>query len=190
MKIIAFAGMPFSGKSEAVAIAKELDIPVIRMGDMVWEETRKQGYEINDANVGMVANNMRNIYGMEIWASRTINKIKEMENRECLIIDGIRNIEEIEFFQKKLGADFTVVGIEVSDETRHKRALSRGRADDSGDLEKIKERDKRELLWGLAKVIETADINISNEGTVEELRNKIKEVLEINLLFKENDNLI
>ena len=43
MKIIAFAGMPFSGKSEAVRIAKDYKIPVIRMGDMIWEETKKQG---------------------------------------------------------------------------------------------------------------------------------------------------
>ncbi|HEC81032.1 MAG TPA: hypothetical protein ENI42_01220, partial [Thermoplasmatales archaeon] len=38
MKTIAFTGMPGSGKTEAVKIAKELEIPVIRMGDCVWEE--------------------------------------------------------------------------------------------------------------------------------------------------------
>ena len=32
MKIIAFAGMPCSGKSEAVRIAKEMNIPVIWFG--------------------------------------------------------------------------------------------------------------------------------------------------------------
>ena len=42
MKIIAFTGMPFSGKSEAVQIARDLDIPVIRMGDMVWEDLDTQ----------------------------------------------------------------------------------------------------------------------------------------------------
>ena len=66
MKIIVFAGMPSSGKSEAVNIAKERNIPVIRMGDMVWEETKKQGLEINDKNVGMIADNMRKKYGMDI----------------------------------------------------------------------------------------------------------------------------
>ena len=43
MKIIAFTGMPASGKSEAVQLAKDKGIPVIRMGDLVWEETRRQG---------------------------------------------------------------------------------------------------------------------------------------------------
>ncbi|HIG99167.1 MAG TPA: AAA family ATPase, partial [Thermoplasmata archaeon] len=43
MKIIAFTGMPASGKSEAVQLAKDKGIPVIRMGDLVWEETQRQG---------------------------------------------------------------------------------------------------------------------------------------------------
>ena len=69
MKIIAFTGMPFSGKSEAVEIAKKLGIPVVRMGDMVWDEVKKQGLEINDGNVGFIANKMRESHGMDIWAN-------------------------------------------------------------------------------------------------------------------------
>ena len=48
MKIIAFAGMPCSGKSEAVQIAKEMNIIVIRMGDMVWEEVKKRGLTLDE----------------------------------------------------------------------------------------------------------------------------------------------
>ena len=59
MKILAFTGMPASGKSVAVEIAKEKNIPVIRMGDAVWFETKKQGLLLNDKNVGKVANDMR-----------------------------------------------------------------------------------------------------------------------------------
>jgi len=44
MKLIAFVGMPASGKSEAAAIAKKLDIPVVNMGDVVREETARQGF--------------------------------------------------------------------------------------------------------------------------------------------------
>ena len=68
MRIIAFAGMPFSGKSEAVQIAKDSNIPVVRMGDAVWNEVEKQGLELNDKNVGMIAEKMRKDHGMDIWA--------------------------------------------------------------------------------------------------------------------------
>jgi len=177
MKIIAFAGMPFSGKTEAVEIAKNMDLPVFRMGDVVWEEVKKQGLEINDTNVGKVANQMRRQHGMDIWAKRTIEKILKLQSITKLVIDGVRNFEEIEFFKKMLGTDFIVIAVEVSDETRYKRAMSRGREDDSMDLKLIKTRDQREIDWGLDRVIASADIVISNEKGIKEFKSKIKEVL-------------
>lgn len=177
MKIIAFAGMPFSGKSEAVKIAKEQNIPVIRMGDMVWEETKKQGLELNDKNVGTIANNLRKEKGMDIWAKKTIQKIKKIKNTNILVIDGVRNLEEVETFKRKLGDDFLLVAIQVSDELRHKRAMSRNREDDSKDLTKIKERDNREISWGLNTVIASADIVISNNETIDKFIPKIKKLL-------------
>jgi dephospho-CoA kinase len=177
MKIIAFTGMPFSGKSEAVKIAKDSNIPVVRMGDAVWSEVKAQGLELNDKNVGMIADKMRKDHGMDIWARRTLNKIKSLNKTDVVAIDGIRNVEEIDMFKKELGKDFVVIAIDASDETRYKRALSRGRKDDSKNLEKIKERDKRELRWGLDVVIASAGIVISNEGNIDDFRNKIRKTL-------------
>jgi dephospho-CoA kinase len=177
MKIIAFAGLPFSGKSEAVKIANDMGITVIRMGDMVWEEVKNQGLEINDKNVGMVANDMRKKHGMDIWAKRTIEKIKLIDKFDSLVIDGIRNVEEIEAFKSQLGEDFVVVAVEVPDEIRYKRAMGRRREDDSLDLDKIKERDERERGWGLDAVIASADIIIANDGTIQDFQDKIIEIL-------------
>ena len=177
MKIVAFAGMPFSGKSEAVKIAKEMEIPVVRMGDMVWEEVKRQGLDINDENVGKIANGMRKSHGMDIWAKRTVDKILTLKNANKLVIDGIRNFEEINFFQKMLGASFVIVAVQVSDETRYKRAMNRGREDDSMDIELIKERDRRERGWGLDKVIASADIIVSNEKNINKFKSEIKNIL-------------
>ena len=176
MKVIAFAGMPFSGKSEAVKIAKDMNIPVIRMGDMIWEETKNRGLELTDENVGTIANNMRKEHGMDIWAKRTLDKIKSTKEAKILVIDGVRNIEEIETFEKELGEKFILIAVDVTDETRYKRAMNRGREDDSQDIKLIKERDKRELSWGLGNVIASADVVISNEGPVEVFKQKIKDL--------------
>ena len=177
MKILAFTGMPASGKSVAVDIAKEKNIPVVRMGDAVWEETENQGLELNDKNVGKIANDMRDKYGKDVWAKRTVDKIKSNVRDDCVVIDGIRNFEEIDFFKKKLGSNFIVIAILASDETRKKRVLARKREDDSSDVKDLEERDKRELGWGLGEVIASADIVISNEGSIEEFRKKVKEKL-------------
>jgi len=168
--------MPFSGKSEAVKIAKEMNIPVIRMGDMVWEEVKNRGLEINDKNVGFVANQMRKKHGKNIWARRTIKEINEIKENNILVIDGIRNQEEVETFKKKLDENFLLIAIDVSDKKRYKRAIKRGRKDDSNDINEIKERDRREINWGLPGVIASADIIISNETNIEKFRNEIKKV--------------
>jgi len=177
MKIVAFTGMPFSGKTEAVQIATSLDIPVVRMGDTIWDEVKKRGLDLNDVNVGKVANQMRKKCGMEIWAKKTLSIIQQMKNTDSIVIDGIRNVEEIDVFKKELGQDFVVIAIHASKKIRYKRAMNRGRFDDSNDIEAIKARDQREIKWGISVVIASADIVISNEGTIDEFRDKIKNIL-------------
>ncbi len=178
MKIIAFTGMPYSGKSEAVKIAKDQRIPVIRMGEMIWEETRNQGLELNDKNVGEIANSMRNKYGKDIWARRTVDAIKAKNKLNQIVIDGIRSIEEIEFFKKEFGTDIAIIAIDAPDELRKNRSLNRRRKDDTINIQNFQERDKRELQWGLGDVIASADIIISNEGSIQDFRNRIKEVFQ------------
>jgi len=178
MRVLAFTGMPFSGKSEAVKIAKKMDIPVIRMGDMIWGEVKNQELELSDKNVGAIASQMRVEHGKDIWARRTLEKIKSVKNMNFIVIDGIRNVEEIDLFKKYLDGNLIVIAVEASDETRQKRALTRNREDDSKDIKKIKERDKRELAWGLGKVIASADIAVLNEGSIEDFKKQIREILE------------
>ncbi len=173
MKIIAFTGMPASGKSEAVQLAKDKGIPVIRMGDMVWEETKRQGKILDDINVGDVANSMRKKYGMDIWAKRTVEKIHSLKKSPLLVIDGVRNMEELEFFKKELGMDFLVIAIDTADRLRRKRAIARGRTDDSKNLKDLEERDMREIRWGLQKVIANADIVLPNNGSLEDFKKQV-----------------
>lgn len=177
MKILAFTGMPCSGKTEAVQIAKDMGIPVIRMGNAVWEEVKHRGLELNDKNVGEVANKMREKHGKDIWARRTLDKIKSLDKTDVIVIDGIRNVEETDVFKKELGKDFVVIAITASDETRYKRALNRDREDDSKDISMIKERNQRELKWGLDVVISSAEAVVSNEGSIDEFHDKIEDVL-------------
>jgi dephospho-CoA kinase len=173
MKIIAFTGMPASGKSEAVQLAKDKGIPVIRMGDMVWEETRQQGKPLDDKNVGEIAHSMREKHGMDIWAKRTVEKIRSLKKSPLLVIDGVRNMEEIEYFKQELGMDFLIIAVDAPDELRRKRAISRGRTDDSKNLKDLEERDKREIRWGLQKVIADADIVIPNNGSIENFKKQV-----------------
>jgi dephospho-CoA kinase len=178
MKIIAFTGMPASGKSEAVQLLRNRGIPVVRMGDLVWEETKRQGKPLNDKNVGEVATRIREQYGMDIWAKRTVEKIHSLKPSRFLVIDGVRTMEEIDCFKHELGRDFLVIAIEAADAVRRKRALARGRTDDAKDLKDLEERDRREIHWGLQKVIADADIVIPNNSSLSAFQKQVLTVVE------------
>jgi len=173
MKAIAFTGMPGAGKTEAVKVAKEMGIKVVSMGDEVRNEARKRGLELNDENVGKIADEMRKKYGMDIWAKKCIEKLS---SEKIIVIDGIRNIEEVETFRKRI-KNFILVAIHASPKTRYERLMKREREDDSKNVEELKEREKRELSWGLGDVIAMADIVLINEGDLEEFREKVREIL-------------
>jgi dephospho-CoA kinase len=178
MKIIAFTGMPCSGKSEAVQIAKNMGINVFRMGDMVWEEVKNRELPLDDKHVGAIADQMRKKFGKDIWAKKTLEKILKNKISKHVVIDGIRNTEEMETFKKKLGEDFILIAITASDKTRRERFLKRGREDDSKDIQNLIDRDKRELGWGLGSVIASADIVIPNEGSLKDFRIEMTKIFD------------
>jgi dephospho-CoA kinase len=82
-------------------------------------------------------------------------------------------MEEIEYFKKEFGMDFLVIAIDALDHIRRKRAISRGRADDGKNLKDLEERDKREIHWGLQKVIANADIIIPNNGSLKDFKKQV-----------------
>lgn len=171
MQTIAFTGLPGSGKSEAVAAAERQGWTVVRMGDEVRAEAKRRGVELSDENLGDIASELRRQEGMDVWARRSLPS-----ERDRIVIDGIRNIEEVEFFREQLD-DFVLAAIHASPSTRYQRLRERGRADDATSREALQERDERELGWGIGSVVAMADVVIVNEGSLEELQGKVQRLI-------------
>lgn len=178
MKIIAFIGFPLSGKSTATKVAKELDIPVVVMGDVVRSEAAKRGLKLTDENLGKVANELRQKEGMDAIAKRCIPVIRQTaKDKGVVIVDGIRGIAEVERFKKEFGEDFILIYIDAPLELRYKRALERQRSDDIKSIEELKERDERELSWGMGEAIKIANFAIENTDDIKSFKEKIKDLL-------------
>jgi len=94
----------------------------------------------------MIADTMRDKCGKDIWARRTVELLKQQKASQTIVIDGVRNREEVDFFRKTLGDDFVVIAIQTYNEIRRHRALTRGRVGDSGKLVDIIKRDRRERV--------------------------------------------
>jgi len=176
MKLIAFVGMPASGKSEAAAIAIKFGIPVVNMGDVVREETARRGLPPTDENIGGTGTSLRREEGMDVIAQRCVPKIRAIKSK-AIVVDGIRNINEIEYYKKEFGTDFELIAINTPFEIRFERVKKRARSDDMKSMEELKRRDEREKGWGLDRAIEKAVINIDNTGTIEKFKEKMEQLL-------------
>ncbi len=176
MKLIAFVGMPASGKSEASAIARKLGIPVVNMGDSVREEAAKRGLAPTDENIGGTGTELRKEEGMDAIAKRCVMKIRAIK-AHSVIVDGIRNINEIEYFKKEFGNDFKLIAIHTPFELRFERVRKRARSDDMSSIEELKRRDAREKGWGLFEALGKADITINNIETIDKFRKQIEQLL-------------
>jgi len=176
-KIIGITGLPASGKTEAANFIKKRGIPSVNMGDVL----RKEAPDLK--NIGEYADYLRNKEGMDAIAKRCIPQIEKIINEECgnlkfILIEGIRNIEEVELF-RSLTDDFVLINITADKIIRFERTLKRGREDASKDLENFEERDRREIGWGLEKVMKNADIVVINNSSLNELKDKIEDILQI-----------
>ena len=179
MRVLGFTGMPGSGKSEAMEVAKARGIPVVRMGDLIWEEVDRQGKPRDAKHVGEVANAMRASHGKDIWAQRTCERVREVAaGHKLVLIDGIRSHEEVATFRRLLGEEFDLVAIHTDPEHRFDRMVKRGRADDSSDLTVLQARDEREMGWGIARTIALADEMLVNDGTLAQFRAKVEKLLD------------
>ncbi|MEA3200514.1 MAG: hypothetical protein QOE90_1942 [Thermoplasmata archaeon] len=183
MRVIAFTGMPGAGKGVAAEVARKQSIPVLRMGDFIWEEVKRRGLPIDSGSVAEVAMQMRTDYGPGVWAEKTVDRIKQL-GPKMAIIDGVRSEAELEVFRHRLGTDFTLVAIHASRPTRMRRLLQRRREDDIKDEGEFIARDERELGWGLGRVIALADVMLVNEETMPDLASQVDRLLRGEPIYK------
>jgi len=175
MKFILIAGMPGAGKSIAVAIAREkFNLPVYVMGDVVREEALNMYGTISPETMLKTAEALRREHGPDYVAVKTYERISG--EHEVVVIDGVRSLEEVEFFKRK--GEVVIVAIHASPKTRFKRLLARGRAGDPKTWEEFVNRDRVELGLGLGNVIALADYVVVNESAVEEAYEELCRVFE------------
>jgi len=174
--VIGLTGMPGAGKSLFVEAAEELGYVKVTMGDVIREETRKRGLELNPANVGKVMLELRKEGGNNIIAEKCVPKI-EQQSSSKIVIDGIRSLNEADVFSANFEG-FNLVTVHAAPEIRFVRLSQRGRSDDPQNFEVFHERDMRELSVGLGNAIAMAEHVLVNDNSMESFKAEVKKYLE------------
>ncbi|ASJ13256.1 AAA family ATPase [Thermococcus thioreducens] len=114
-------------------------------------------------------------YGEDILIRLAVDKMRHCEK---VVIDGVRSREEIEAI-KRLGGK--VIYVEASRKVRFERLMKRKASKDKGikSFEDFKAMDDaEERLYHTSELKGLADYVIVNEGTLEELREKVEKIIE------------
>lgn len=178
--IVGIVGPIASGKNVLGEMLIEKGFVLLKLSVEVKEEVKMRGLPIERASLQDIGNEMRAKNGNEYWAERVIRKMEPGKN---YVVDGIRNPGEIEALRKL--SDFILVDVDAPIEKRLQWIIARNHDGDPKTIEDIKAIDARDMGIGEAehgqqtsKCQSMADVHITNDGTLNELTEKLDEFLE------------
>lgn len=175
-KIIAVIGMCGSGKSETVKYFTENGYQRVYFGQVVLDEMRKLGLEINEVNEKRTRESLRKQFGMGVMAIKSLSRIEEYYKKGNVVIESLYSWEEFLIVMEKFGDVFRLLTIYTTKELRYKRLAERQfrplteETAMSRDISEIENLNK-------AGPIAFTDYLAINDGTVDELKSKLKKYL-------------
>jgi dephospho-CoA kinase len=174
-QLLLITGMAGSGKTTLANMLRDRGYSVFTMGDVIRHEVRMRDLSPTPENLGRMAEEIREIGGDAAVARKCIPLIIGEPN-DRVALDGVRSLDEVYAFEEAFR--IYMVAVHASPETRYRRLRTRGRSDDPPNRQLFRERDHRELSFGMGDAIAMSDYIITNENGLDELERRLDRVLE------------
>ncbi len=177
--IIGITGTKGAGKGIVAEILREKGFFYLSTSDEVRKEAIEMGinnYTIKDLQD--IGNKIREKFGKGELVKRCL---KEAREKKDIVIDGIRNLGEIQEIKKQNGI---IIGVDAPVEKRFERILARKRESDPKTLEEFKKMEERDFGIGekeegqqVKLCLENSDYLILNDSSIETLKTKVEYIL-------------
>ena len=179
VKILAFVGMCGSGKSTAIEVLTEKNIPKVYFGGVILKAIEEAGLEINPENERKFREELRAKEGKDFIVQRVVQQTKNLieAGQKRIVLDGLYSWTEYKILRKEFPEELTVIAITAPKILRRKRLSER--KERPFTMQEAANRDKTEIE-NLEKggPIAIADYYIDNSGTIAEMHQKLKELLD------------
>jgi dCMP deaminase len=175
--LIGLTGRNAAGKGEVAGYLRQKSFYYYSLSDVIRDEIRSRGDAPTRERLIVVGNELRQKYGANVLAERTLAKI---EDDKHYIIDSIRNPAEVEAF--RAAKHFKLIRVDSPAEVRFQRIVNRHRESDPKTWEEFTALENREAegddtSQNLVKVELMADCALINDAGLEKLYRQIDELL-------------
>jgi dephospho-CoA kinase len=176
--IIGITGTLGAGKGTIVDILKSMGFNHFSARDLLVEEIKKRGLNINRDSMVFIADEFRK--------NKSLTYIPESLYEQAInaggnaVIESLRTPLEVEALRKK--QNFILLAIDADPRVRYERIKKRGSATDMVSYEKFLEDEKREFdskeahRGNICGCMAMADFKLSNNGSIEDLNKEVNRI--------------
>ncbi len=174
-KIVAVIGMCGSGKSEVVKYFVDKGYQKIYFGDVVLNEIKSKGLDVNEVSERKIREELRDRYGMGAMAMKSIDKIREYYMKGNVVIESLYSWQEFKIIKNEFGDRFKLLAVYTTKNLRYNRLKQREvrpltyAEAVSRDVSEIENLDK-------GGPIAYADYLLVNDSTVDDLYNQLEKI--------------
>lgn len=175
--ILGFVGQAGSGKGTAGNILKEkYGAAVFTFSDILNDILKRLFLPPSRDNLIILSQVLRQGFGQSILANAMEKQVASTES-DMVVVDGIRRLEDIEDLSKNPA--FHLVEMVAAPELRYERLKKRNQKPGEAEMtwEDFLAMGQRETELTIAKVSETAQLKIDNEGDVPALEKQLDELI-------------
>jgi dephospho-CoA kinase len=176
--IIGLSGTNSSGKDTVAEYLADLGFTIVSLSDILREEMQKRQIKIERESLIETANVLEKEWGKGALAKKAV---EEYGQKQKLVISSIRKPAEVDYLKRLEG--FRLVFVDAPIEMRFMRVVKRGReGEDKLSFEEFKRQEEIEMSGKSSQRLdyckEKADIILTNDGTLEELIEKVDAIIE------------
>ncbi len=177
--IIGLTGKNGSGKGEVAKFLQDAGFSYHSLSDVLREELKKNKKEITRQNLTEFANELRQQKGAGCLGILTAAKLKADKN---YVVDSIRHPEEVAALKQL--SNFYLLAVDAESQVRFERIQLRSREKDTVTYAAFVEQEAKEAAGKkptdqqLNRTLEMADARIDNNGALEELHQKVRQIIQ------------
>jgi dephospho-CoA kinase len=178
--IVGITGLIGAGKGTVVEyLVEKGKFKHFSASGFITEEIVRRNLPVDRDSMILVGNDLRQKFGAGYVVEELL---KRAEGEKRAVIESIRTLGEVEKIRKNNGI---LLAVDADQKIRYERNIKRNSNKDKVSFEKFMEQEKRELdstdpnKQNLQACVRVADYVIENNRTIEELNQKVKEILKI-----------